>query len=83
MIDNGEYSLAKVNWNNKEELGIRWNVTIRDKELQNFDKVCTGLPQSRGYPTWFILPNYQEDLIKELEKQMNINQKFKSLNLKK
>ena len=53
------YSLAIVTWQGKKRIGIRWN--INQREWDNPDKragktVCIGEPNSRGYPTWFILP---------------------------
>lgn len=43
----GGWSMAKLLWNDQEALGIRWNGHA-DNALGN--------PQSRGIPTWFILP---------------------------
>lgn len=60
-VDN--WSLARLEWEREGNkcLGIRWN--------GNFDSV--GTPQSRGLPTWFILPNdpkFMEILNKEMKK---------------
>lgn len=41
------YSLAKGIWDNKNATVIRWNGNNENKK---------GHPISRGYPTWFILP---------------------------
>ena len=56
----GEYSVAIVTWQGQPCVGIRWNIT--ERELNNPDKVsgktaCVGEPNSRGYATWFILPD--------------------------
>jgi len=54
------FSLAKITWQGKECIGIRWNVTQGewdDENKINGTKICVGEPNSRGYPTWFILPN--------------------------
>ncbi|SDX75816.1 hypothetical protein [Flavobacterium degerlachei] len=56
----GEYSVAILEWNGNPCVGIRWNIT--ERELNNPDKVsgriiCVGEPNSRGYATWFILPD--------------------------
>ena len=49
------YSIAVMEWDEeKDRMGIRWN---GNKENQ------TGNPQSRGIPTWFILPKRIEALI--------------------
>jgi hypothetical protein len=44
------WSVASMQWNGKDSLGIRWNGDAKNP---------IGNPQSRGIPTWFILP---EDL---------------------
>ncbi|MBN8699569.1 MAG: hypothetical protein JST02_05115 [Bacteroidetes bacterium] len=56
----GEYSVAIIQWQGNPCIGIRWNIT--ERELNNPDKVsgkivCVGEPNSRGYATWFILPD--------------------------
>ncbi len=61
IYDGGQdsFSLAKVKWNGTESIAIRWNVAERewdDVEKNNGNKVCVGMPSSRGYPVWFILP---------------------------
>lgn len=43
----GQYSVALLSWNGDKSVGMRWNGTT-DKP--------TGNPQSRGIPTWFIIP---------------------------
>jgi hypothetical protein len=43
----GGWSLAKLLWHDKEALGIRWNGHAENP---------IGNPQSRGIPTWFIVP---------------------------
>jgi hypothetical protein len=57
-------SVALGRWDDRPVLGMRWNGSA-DKPI--------GSPQSRGLPTWFIIPegNITEALIKELrpEKQ--------------
>jgi hypothetical protein len=60
----GKISVALGRWDNCPVLGMRWNGN---------DNSSIGNPQSRGLPTWFIMPegNVSEALIKELrpEKQ--------------
>lgn len=57
MYDGGEggFSLAELIWDGEPRLGIRWN---GDGEGN------IGSPQSRGIPTWFILPPEIETVIK-------------------
>lgn len=53
LIDKGEshWSLAKVVWDKKDSLAIRWNGGSDEKGHS------VGTPQSRGLPMWFILPH--------------------------
>lgn len=54
----GEHSLALGRWDNDPVLAMRWN---GDKEN------LIGNPQSRGVPTWFIIPHsYDESILKTL-----------------
>lgn len=53
IYDGGEesWSLAKMKWDGENAVGIRWNGGSEDKKFPGI-----GNPQSRGVPTWFILP---------------------------
>jgi hypothetical protein len=51
----GEWSAARVIWDGKERIGIRWN--------GGDDGPGIGNPQSRGNATWFILPSELEEVI--------------------
>ena len=42
------WSVARGEWAGNEAFGIRWNGSSGDSAIGN--------PQSRGIPTWFILP---------------------------
>ncbi|HBS80576.1 MAG: hypothetical protein CMK99_21250 [Pseudomonas sp.] len=46
------WSAAEGKWNGKKVLGLRWNGSESDDGV--------GSPQSRGYPTWFIVPTELE-----------------------
>ncbi len=49
--DGGEHSwsAARLKWEDNPVVGLRWN--------GSYDSETTkGMPQSRGYPTWFIVP---------------------------
>jgi hypothetical protein len=61
----GEISVALGRWDDLPVLGIRWNGE-EDSPI--------GTPQSRGLPTWFIMPdgNLSEALIKELPPEKQI-----------
>ncbi len=43
------WSLAQGEWNGDKVFGVRWNGSSNDAGIGN--------PQSRGIPTWFILPD--------------------------
>lgn len=49
IYDGGEksWAIAKMKWDEEETIGLRWNGN---------SKSPVGNPQSRGVPTWFILP---------------------------
>lgn len=51
LVDKGEWdwSLCRLTWDGEPRLGIRWNGSFNDGNMGN--------PQSRGKPTWFILPD--------------------------
>jgi hypothetical protein len=55
--DGGEsdWSLARMKWYGKDCWAMRWN--------GNQDNHGIGNPQSRGVPTWFILPDNVGELI--------------------
>ena len=50
LLNTGEggYSLAAMRWDGAEALGVRWNGSPDN---------LLGNPQSRGIPTWYILPD--------------------------
>ncbi len=50
----GGWSVARVNWENEDRIGIRWNGS---------DGPGVGNPQSRGNATWFILPDELQEVI--------------------
>jgi hypothetical protein len=70
------FSVAKINWDGEDVIGIRWNISHKeyeDTEKQNGSKECVGNPISHGYPTWFILPFKMLDLnfIEQLKEKLN------------
>ncbi len=57
VLESGAQSTGSValgRWNDKPVLAMRWN---GDEENH------LGNPQSRGLPTWFIIPNEYRDSI--------------------
>ncbi len=62
IFDGGEesFSIAEMDWEGTKAVGIRWNVASRecdDSEKLEGKKECKGMPVSRTYPVWFILPD--------------------------
>ena len=58
----GKYAIALGKWDNQPVIAMRWNGT---------EESPIGNPQSRGLPTWFIVPsNYQESILEQISKEM-------------
>jgi hypothetical protein len=57
----GGWSLARLDFDGEECLGIRWNGAEQEPGIGN--------PQSRGRPTWFVIPGELAAVIRdEIEK---------------
>jgi hypothetical protein len=50
----GGWSVASIDWEGSEAIGIRWNGDANS---------TIGNPQSRGNATWFILPDQLKEVI--------------------
>lgn len=48
------WSVARLKWDGSPVVGIRWN---GDRESTK------GLPQARGNPTWFVIPDELKDAV--------------------
>jgi hypothetical protein len=61
----GAWSAARLGWCGEEKLGIRWN---------GDEGSGIGNPQSRGNPTWFVIPDELAsvvlDRIEEISNQL-------------
>ncbi len=73
VYDGGEHnwSVAKLRWGGQKAVGIRWNGGP-ESEIPDRPATFPGLgnPQSRGYPTWFIVPEELHDaVLAEAKKQ--------------
>lgn len=65
----GGWSLAKMKWDKNDAVGIRWNGGTEDKKFPGI-----GNPQSRGVPTWFILPDEVAEVVLDfIEKDPRYN----------
>jgi len=66
LLDGGtdQWSLASLTYDGNEVMGVRWNGGPEN---------TLGSPQSRGIPTWFVLPTEIADAIKKhlLDKQLD------------
>lgn len=60
---NGGWSVAEGTWEGSACLGLRWNGSNEEPSIGN--------PQSRGNPTWFIVPDELVDDIKYKIKILN------------
>lgn len=61
LYDGGKdgFSLAVLDWEGTDHIGIRWNVAMKerkDEDKQTGKVLCDGAPSSKGIPSWFILP---------------------------
>lgn len=82
LYDGGEEgcSIAILeDYNGYKNIGIRWNVS--EKEWEDSRKTekgmtCVGMPQSRGYSVWFILPDTSWQFVPQMIKE-EINQRGK------
>jgi hypothetical protein len=62
IYDGGQdsVSIARLDWEGNQVFAMRWNVARRewdDPDKASGSKVCLGMPSSRGYPVWFVLPD--------------------------
>lgn len=51
----GGWSLVKLKWDGNDCYAMRWNGNASNNGIGN--------PQSRGVPTWFVLPNEVGNMI--------------------
>ncbi|OQA55449.1 MAG: hypothetical protein BWY42_01452 [Candidatus Omnitrophica bacterium ADurb.Bin277] len=60
LRDEGEnkWALASLRWDGEPATAIRWNGGSNDPRFPGI-----GNPQSRGVPTWFILPDEIAEVI--------------------
>jgi hypothetical protein len=55
------WAVAEVQWGDSEAVGIRWN---------GDEGEGVGNPQSRGHPTWFIVPPQLEDVVRKAAERL-------------
>lgn len=75
LYDGGEdgFSIAILeNCDGNHNVGIRWNVSEKewyDKRKTEEGMLCVGMPQSRGYSVWFILPDTSWQFVPQMIKE--------------
>ncbi|MDO5089329.1 MAG: hypothetical protein Q4D53_06040 [Leptotrichiaceae bacterium] len=72
LVEKEDYSIVLLEWDGEDVVATRWNTT-------NIEKDNIGTPQSRGLPTWFILPEeiadaYLEKYVKKRELRDKLNE---------
>lgn len=60
----GGFAVAELEWDGAPALGIRWNGEPQSEGV--------GTPQSRGNPTWFILPNELRNEIEQTVRSLAV-----------
>lgn len=80
------FSIAILEDNNSNHnIGIRWNISEKewwDKRKTEEDLVCVGMPQSRGYSVWFILPDtFWQHIPQMIKDEIRINKKPNLINI--
>lgn len=61
----GGWSVARLEWEGEERLGIRWN---------GADGPGVGNPQSRAVPTWFVLPDELTAVVLQAVEELSMAQ---------
>jgi len=73
VIPPTHFSVAKLDWDGDPCIAMRWNVGQREwdePDKQNNQQICAGMPVSRGYPVWFVLPKELFDENSDVWKQI-------------
>lgn len=54
------WSVAELEWHEEPTMACRWNGSTTNDDVSEI-----GNPQSRGNPTWFIIPKALQEAIRE------------------
>ena len=60
----GEWSVARIDWEGSECIGMRWN---------GGEGPGIGNPQSRGNATWFIVPQPLQQVVLEKAEELSLS----------
>jgi hypothetical protein len=63
---NAGWSVALLEWDGEQRIGMRWNGSQEDSR--------PGNPQSRGRPTWFVVPPELSTVVREEAEQLGNSQ---------
>jgi len=66
QAESGSWSVVSLRWDGKERIGIRWNGS-------DLDAGGKGNPQSRGHPTWFVVPEELQNAVREKAEEIARN----------
>ena len=75
LYDGGEEGVSIAileNSDGNHNIGIRWNVSEKeweDRRKTEEGMCCVGMPQSRGYSVWFILPDTSWQFVPQMIKE--------------
>lgn len=75
LYDGGEEGVSIAileNSDGNHNIGIRWNVSEKeweDRRKTEEEMCCVGMPQSRGYSVWFILPDTSWQFVPQMIKE--------------
>lgn len=88
LYDGGEAGCAIAileDSNGNHNIGIRWNVSEKewdDRHKIEEEKGCVGMPQSRGYSVWFILPDTSWKFVPQIIKdEIGVNNRPNLINI--
>jgi hypothetical protein len=65
--DGATWSVARLVYDGQSDrIGIRWNGSEQEEGIGN--------PQSRGKPTWFVVPDELSSVVREMAEQLSNSQ---------
>jgi hypothetical protein len=73
IYEDNAFSIADILWDDVPRIGVRWNIAQRewdDPIKASGKKECVGMPSSRGYPVWFVMPEKMLDPQSEIWKKI-------------
>jgi hypothetical protein len=68
------WSVAELEWYEEPTMACRWNGSSDNPEVSEI-----GNPQSRGNPTWFVIPRALQSVIRERLREAPVMQREREL----